>query len=441
MSSINEMIPSLQIVAANGVPYFTPMQYPSAGTAVVPQPNGKLVPTLFQPFKIRGVQIQNRILLSPLCQYSTKDGKPTPWHLAHREPIDIPPVIEFSDVSCIVGGILSRGPGLSFIEATAVTRQGRISPEDLGLWTDEHIPAFAQLAAFAHSQNQKIGIQLAHAGRKASTAAPWFGGWKLVREDVGGWPDDIVAPSAVPHSEGLARPRALTREEIAGIVKAFADAAWRAVQAGFDVIEVHGAHGFLLHSFMSPVSNFREDEYGGSFENRTRIIVEVVDAVRAIIPPDMPVFYRISASDRLETSMPDLPSWRVEDTIRLAEVLAEHGVDLLDVSSAGNHPHQSVQELRLAEAYHAELSAQIKATLGHRILVGAVGGINTGKIAQEVLDKDQADVVFVGRMFQKNPGLVWQFAEDLGVQIKAMTQIEWAFFGRGVGRADGPKPN
>ena len=193
---------------------------------------------------------------------------------------------------CIVGGIISRGPGLAFIEATAVTAQGRISPEDLGLWSDDQVPAFATLTDFAHSQNQKIAIQLAHAGRKASTVAPWLAQWKTATKEQGGWPEDIVAPSPVAHNPSLPQPRELTKEGIKEIVQAFADAARRAVQAGFDVIEIHGAHGFLLHSFMSPNSNFRTDEYGGSFENRTRIILEVVDAVRAVIPADTPLFYR-----------------------------------------------------------------------------------------------------------------------------------------------------
>ena len=192
----------------------------------------------------------------------------------------------------VVGGIISRGPGLSFIEATAVTAQGRISGEDLGIWSDDHIPAFATLTEFAHSQGQKIAIQLAHAGRKASTVAPWLAVWKTQTKELGGWPDDIVGPSAVTHNPELPTPKELTKEGIKDIVNAYGDAARRSVQAGFDVIEIHGAHGFLLHSFMSPNSNFRTDEYGGSFENRTRIILEVVDAIRAVIPADMPLFYR-----------------------------------------------------------------------------------------------------------------------------------------------------
>ena len=190
------------------------------------------------------------------------------------------------------GAVISRGPGLSFIEATAVAPEGRVSPGDLSLWSDTHIPAFAELTAFAHSQNQKIAIQLAHAGRKASSAPPWVGTWERVDEDEGGWPDAIVGSSPVAYNDKLSAPKELTKEGIKAIVKAFGDAARRAVQAGFDVVEIHGAHGFLLHSFISPFSNHRTDEYGGSLESRTRIVVEVVDAVRAAIPADMPLFYR-----------------------------------------------------------------------------------------------------------------------------------------------------
>ncbi|PSS32089.1 hypothetical protein PHLCEN_2v2130 [Hermanssonia centrifuga] len=365
----------LQNIPAQNVPYFTPAQIPASGTAVPP-----------------------------------------------------------SDV----GGIVSRGPGLSFIEGTAVVPEGRITPEDLGIWSDEHIPAFAELTTFAHSQNQKIAIQLAHAGRKGSTVAPWLSLDQLATKAAGGWPDEVVGPSAIAHSDRFVTPKALTKEDICGIVQAFEDAARRSVQAGFDVIEIHGGHGYLLHSFMSPVSNQRTDEYGGSRENRTRIIVEVVDAVRKVVPKEMPVFYRISATEFLETTMPDTESWKVSDTIKLAPILADHGIDLLDVSSAGNHPLQSLGTVRFVEAYQADLSAEIKAAVGDRIIVGAVGGITNGKLAQRILDQNKADVIFVGRQFQKNPGTVWQFAEDLGVHIVGAHQIEWAFFGRGVGRV---RPN
>lgn len=398
---------------AAGIPYFTPAQIPPSGTAVDPQPDGKPIPKLFQPLRVRGVTFQNRIWLSPLCQYSAKNGVPTPWHMAH------------------LGGIVSRGPGLTFFEATAVSPEGRITPEDLGIWSDEHIPAFKEIATFAHSQNQKIGIQLAHAGRKASTVAPWLSFSATAGEDQDGWPNNVVAPSAITHSEGFPSPKELTKEGIQRIKQTFVDAAKRAVKAGIDVIEIHAAHGYLLHEFASPVSNHRTDEYGGSFENRTRLHLEIVEAVRAAIPEDMPLFVRISATDRLETVFPDQPSWTVQDSIRLAELFAERGVDVLDVSSAGNHPQQSLPP-KGQEAFHADLSGAIKAALGDRLIVTTVGGISNGKTAQAVLDANQADVIFVGRQFQKNPGTVWAFAEDLGVHISVANQIGWGFFGRGI---------
>ncbi|THH02749.1 hypothetical protein EW026_g143 [Hermanssonia centrifuga] len=337
-----------------------------------------------------------------------------------------------AQIPASVGGIISRGPGLAFFEATGVTPEGRISPEDLGIWSDEHIPAFADIITFAHSQNQKIGIQLCHAGRKASTVAPWMSFHATSTEELDGWPNDVVAPSAIIHSLGFPTPNELTKEGIQGIKKAFLDAARRAVKAGIDVIEIHGAHGYLLHQFVSPVSNNRTDEYGGSFENRIRLPIEIVDAVRAVIPEIMPLFYRISATDRLEDVFPGEPSWTISDSIELAKILAQHGVDVLDVSSAGNHPKQHLPP-RGTEAFHADLSGPIKAAVGDKLIVATVGGINSGKVAQRVLDDEEADVVFVGRHFLKNPGTVWEFAEELGVHIRIAHQIEWAFFGRGVG--------
>ncbi|KAH9947526.1 hypothetical protein B0H21DRAFT_329711 [Amylocystis lapponica] len=399
---------------APGVPYFTPAQYPAAGTAVEPQPDDKPLPKLFQPIKIRGVEFQNRIWLSPLCQYSADNGAPTAWHMAH------------------LGGIISRGPGLSIIEATAVVPEGRITPQDLGLWDDTLIAPYRELVQFAHSQNQKIGIQLAHAGRKASTVAPWLSFAATATALDGGWPDNVVAASALQHAPGFPQPTALTTEGIRAVVVAFAEAARRSLKAGFDVIEIHGAHGFLLGEFLSPAVNKRTDEYGGSFENRTRLLLEVVDATRAIIPADMPLFVRISATDWLEKALPNEPSWRSEDTVRLAPILAEHGVDLLDVSSGGTHS-AAVYPKDGPATWQAPFAADVKKAAGDKILVSAVGGVKTGQLAQEILDKEQADVTFVGRMFQKNPGLVWSFAEDLGVTLTVAHQIEWPFAGRGSG--------
>ncbi|KAI1793241.1 FMN-linked oxidoreductase [Ganoderma leucocontextum] len=412
------MAPNIPNPPAPGISYYTPAQYPPSGTAV--EDDQEKVPTLFKPIKIRGVEFHNRIWVSPLCQYSAQNGQLTDWHLAHctfpcapRRP---------------VGGILTRGPGLTFVEAAAVAPEGRITPECSGLWADEQIAPLKRIVEFAHSQNQKIAIQLAHAGRKASTVAPWLDMGALATEEVGGWPDAVVGPSTVPYNEHFAVPKELDRAGIRRIKSAFAAAAKRALQAGIDVIEIHNAHGYLLDSFVSPVSNKRTDEYGGSFENRIRFTLETVDAVRAVIPPDMPLFLRISATDWLEESLPDEPSWRSEDTVRLAGILADHGVDLIDVSTGGVHP---LQKVKSGPAYQAPFAEAVKKAHGDKIIVSTVGVITDGKTAQGCLDKGQADVVMVGRYFQKNPGLVWQFAEDLGVKIKVAHQIEWGFKGRG----------
>ncbi|KAI0803105.1 FMN-linked oxidoreductase [Irpex lacteus] len=398
--------------SAKDIPYFTPEQTPPAGSAVVPQPDGKPIPKVFQPIKIRGVEFQNRIFLSPLCQYSTKNGVVTPWHTAH------------------LGGIFTRGPGLSIVEASAVSPEGRITPEDAGIWNNEQVEAWKQVTTFAHSQNQKIGIQLAHAGRKASTVAPWLSFHETATKELGGWPDEVVAPSAIQHSPGFPHPKELTLEGVHRIRDAFINAAKRSVAAGFDVIEIHGAHGYLLHEFVSPISNKRTDQYGGSFENRVRLPLEIAEGIRSAIPASVPIFYRISATDRLEDF--DEPSWKLEDTIKLAGLLAERGVDFIDVSSAGNDPRQKLPPfINEPRAAHADLSGPIKAALGDKIIVGVVYGIQNGHIAEDVLQKNEADVVLVGRWFQKNPGLVWQFAEDLGVVIHAAHQIGWGFFGRG----------
>ncbi|KAG6808196.1 hypothetical protein H0H92_005077, partial [Tricholoma furcatifolium] len=395
------MAPNNLNIPAKGVPYFTPAQVPAAGTALIPQPDGKQIPKLFQP-----------LTLSPLCQYSAENGKLTAWHKAH------------------LGGIYTRGPGLTMVEATSVTPEGRITPEDSGLWSDEQIAPLAEIVEFAHAQSQKIGIQLAHAGRKASTVAPWISGDETASVEVGGWPDDVWGPSEVPYSATYPNPKALTKDGIKRIVDAYVAATKRALKAGFDVIEIHNAHGYLLHSFLSPVSNKRTDEYGGSFQNRTRLTLEIVDAVRAVIPDSMPLFLRISATDWLEESMPDEPSWRSEDTVRLAPILHAHGVDFLDVSTGGNHPKQKIKG---GPAYQAPFAHDVKKSLNpsSELVVGTVGAIIDGHIAQGVLDKGQADAVLVGRNFIKNPGTVWAFAEDLGVEIQLANQIGWGFKGRG----------
>ncbi|KAE9392395.1 FMN-linked oxidoreductase [Gymnopus androsaceus JB14] len=398
-------------VPATGVPFFTPAQNPVAGTALDPQPNGETIPKLFTPFKIRDVTFQNRIVLAPLCQYSAQDGHVTPWHMAH------------------LGGIFSRGPGLSFVEATAVASNARISPEDVGIWDNSHITGLKEIVDFAHSQGQKIGIQLAHAGRRASTVAPWLKSNYPSTVVAGGWDaSTIVGPSAIPYSKATYTPQELSKSEIEEIIVSWAEAAKRAVRAGFDVIEIHNAHGFLLHSFNSPVSNQRTDEYGGSFENRIRLTIEVVDAVRSVIPRGMPLFVRVSASDRIEGL--DESSWTLADTIKLAPILSAHGVDLIDVSSSGSTPKQSPQaEPEAHQRYSSEIRKVLK-DLSDSMLVGTVGGIKSGRQAEGYLQGDVADVAFVGRHFQRNPALVWDFADELGIRIYMAVQMWWPFFGR-----------
>ncbi|KAF9009938.1 hypothetical protein BDQ17DRAFT_1347177 [Cyathus striatus] len=424
------MAPNNENVPAEGISYFTPAQKPPAGTAISPE--DKLVPKVFQPLTIRGTVFQNRIWVSPMCPYSAQNGQLTNWHLAH------------------LGGIFTRGPGLTIIEATSVTPNGRITPQDSGIWSDEHIAPLARITEFAHSQSQKIAIQLAHAGRKASCVAPWITGDTTASEEVGGWPEDVWAPSAIPHDEVYPHPKALSTEAVKKIVVQFGEAAQRAVKAGFDVIEIHSAHGYLLHEFLSPISNKRTDEYGGSFENRTRIVVEIVDSIRKVIPKDMPLFLRISATDWMEDS--DEPSWKVEDTVLLAPILYEHGVDLLDVSSGGITPQQKIKG---GPAYQSPFAKAVMQAIGasdpypsatgtddtdnsrpSRLLVGTVGSITTGPLGEKLLEEGRADVIIVGRQFLKNPGLVWTWAEELSheekeVHIQLAHQIGWGFKGRG----------
>ncbi|KAL8647375.1 MAG: hypothetical protein Q9210_005599 [Variospora velana] len=391
---------------AKGAEYYTPAQNPPAGVASDPQPNGSHPPKLFQPLKLRGLTLHNRIMLSPLCQYSAEDGHHTAWHQTH------------------LGGIIQRGPGLAMVEATSVTPEGRITPEDSGLWKDSQMAPLKYTVDFAHSQGQKIGIQLAHAGRKASTVAPWLARSAVATKDVNGWPDNVLAPSNVAYP-GLAHPKAMTKDDIESLKGSWVAAVQRAVKIGFDVIEIHNAHGYLLHSFLSPASNKRTDEYGGSFENRIRLTLEVVELTRQTVPEDMPIFLRISATDWLENEE-GIDSWKAEDTVRLAEILATKGVDLLDVSTGGLHPNQKIKR---GPSYQAPFAQKVKEKVGDKMMVGTVGTITSGKQANELLETG-LDLGIVGRFFQKDPGLVWTFAEELGVEINVANQIRWGFGGK-----------
>lgn len=403
--------------AAKGVPFFTPEQDPVPGSAKQTQASGKPIPKLFTPLRIRGIEMKNRIWVSPMCQYSAHEGFHTPWHITHY------------------GGMIQRGPGLMMIEATAVQANGRITPEDSGIWLDAHVDTLKKHVDFAHSQNALIGIQLAHAGRKASTVAPWLSSGATAVEEVGGWPNDVVGPSAEPFNEHYPTPRAMSLAEIEQFKKDTLAGVARALRAGFDVIELHFAHGYLVSTFFSPAVNKRTDQYGGSFENRTRLAIELVDAARAAIPADMPLFVRISATDWLDTN-PEWKgeSWTVDESVKLAKILAERGVDVLDVSSGGNHAQQKVVG---GPGYQAPFAKTVKAAVGDSMLVSSVGSIKTGELAEKLItggseeNDTPLDLIAAGRMFQKNPGLVWAWADDLGVEINVAHQIGWGFGGRG----------
>lgn len=321
------------------------------------------------------------------------------------------------------------------IEATAVQANGRITPEDSGIWLDAHIDTLKKHVDFAHSQKTPIGIQLGHAGRKASTVAPWLSSGAIATEEVDGWPDNVVGPSNEAFNEHYPKPRAMTLAEIARFKHDFLSGVRRALRAGFDVIELHFAHGYLVSSFLSPAVNKRTDQYGGSFENRVRLALELVEATRMIIPKGMPLFVRISATDWLDTN-PEWrggPSWTIDESVKLAKLLAERGVDVLDVSTGGNHAQQKVIG---GPGYQAPFAKKIKAAVQSSMLVSSVGSIKTGEVAQKLIngseDPDDAplDLIAAGRMFQKNPGLVWAWADELEVSIAIAHQIGWGFGGR-----------
>ncbi len=340
------------------------------------------MPRLFDPITLRDTTFRNRIWLSAMCQYSAVDGIPTDWQLAH------------------LGARAIGGFGLVVTEATAVVPEGRISPQDTGLWTDDQAAAWRRVVDFVHAQNGAAGVQLAHAGRKASAYAPWRGTGTVPVAD-GGW--ETVAPSPVPHGDHPA-PRALDRYEIRAIVRAFADAARRADDAGFDVVEIHGAHGYLLHQFLSPVTNRRTDEYGGSFENRIRLLLEVVEAARAAWPAGKPLVVRISATDWIDGG------WTPAESTDLARILAGRGVDLIDVSTGGLDP---AQRITVGPGYQVPFARDVR--IKAEIPTGAVGLITEPAQAQQILDEGSADVVFLARAALREPGWPLRAAHELGV--------------------------
>ena len=327
---------------------------------------------LFTPFQLRSLTFSNRIGVSPMCQYSCVDGFATDWHLVH------------------LGARAQGGAALVTLEASAVTPEGRISPADLGIWKDDHVPALARIATFLHSQGARAGIQLAHAGRKASMSAPFISE-HLVLPAEGGW--QPVAPSALAFSPTYAVPQALDQPAIQTIIEAFRLAARRALAAGFDFVEIHAAHGYLLHQFLSPLANQRTDDYGGSFANRTRLTLEVVDAVRAEWPDHLPLFVRISATDWAEEG-----GWDIDQSVQLAYLFRERGVDLIDVSSGGLVPNVKIP---VGPGFQVPFAARIRREAS--IATAAVGMITDPAQANAIVAAGEADLVFLAREFLRNP--------------------------------------
>jgi len=434
--------------AVPNIPYFTPAHAADPGVPFQPSPS---TPTLFTPLKIRSATLRNRIIVAPMCQYSTaafgpETGTLTDYHIA------------------TLGHYALKGAALIFIEATGVQPNGRISPHCPGLWNDVQTEGVKRVADFVKSQGALCGIQLAHAGRKSSTVPPWIAArYKKASmratTEVGGWPEDVVGPMGGPENswdgKGLAEdggfwpPRQLTVEEIQDTVKAFADSARRAVEAGVGVIEIHSAHGYLLHQFLSPITNRRTDQYGGSFENRTRLLIEVITAVREAIPQTTPLFLRVSSTEWLEET--DLAqkygSWDVESTLRLAQLLPDLGVDLLDVSSGGNHPAQRIN-MFFSKDYQTKIAARIRHEMkaaGLNLFIGAVGLITEAEQARDIVQVDgsieeeaaaakemteakngkepMADVILVARQFMREPEWVLKVGWKLGVDIAWPSQF------------------
>jgi 2,4-dienoyl-CoA reductase-like NADH-dependent reductase (Old Yellow Enzyme family) len=351
---------------------------------------------LFSPLQMRDVLFRNRIVVSPMCQYSSSDGFANDWHLVH------------------LGGRAVGGAALVFTEAAAVLEEGRISPEDLGIWKDAHVETLRRICKFIEAQGAVPGIQLAHAGRKASTSAPWKGG-KPLGTDEGGW-SPIVAPSPLPFDQEYQTPQELDGAGIVRVSEAFAKAARRALQAGTKVVEIHAAHGYLLHSFLSPLSNRRADEDGGSFANRVRFLGEIVEAVRGIWPEKYPLFVRISATDWVERG------WTIEDSVALAKKLKSLGVDLVDCSSGGNVPGARIP---IGPGYQVRFAEKIRREAG--IATGAVGMITAPEQADQIVRLGQADLVLMAREFLRHPYWPLHAARRLHQQLVAPPQYGRAF--------------
>jgi 2,4-dienoyl-CoA reductase-like NADH-dependent reductase (Old Yellow Enzyme family) len=352
--------------------------------------------SLFSPLHMRSLVLRNRVVVSPMCEYSSRDGFASDWHMVH------------------LGSRAVGGAGAVLTEASAVTADGRISAADLGIYSDDHVEPLARIFRFIDAHGAIPGMQLAHAGRKASTAEPWKGGGPVPPAE-GGW-EPIWAPSAIPFREGWQVPRAMPVTEIEHVVRAFAAAARRVLEAGGQIAEIHAAHGYLLHEFLSPLSNRRDDEYGGSFDNRTRIVREVVDAVRSVWPERLPLWVRISATDWAEGG------WTIDDSVALAAQLADRGVDLIDCSSGGNVPSAKIP---LGPGYQVPFAERIRRDTG--IMTGAVGLITEPHQAEAIVRDGQADVVVMARELLRDPYWPLHAAKALGAPVPVPVQYLRAF--------------
>ncbi len=341
---------------------------------------------LFSPLTIKGITFKNRIVVSPMCQYSSEDGFANDWHLVH------------------LGSRAVGGAALIIQEATAVSPEGRITSGDMGLWKDEHIEKLSAIVSFIHHQGAVAGIQLAHAGRKASCNIPWKGGKQISIQD-GGW--KTVAPSAIPFKEEEDAPEALTIDGIQKVISDFKAAALRALRVGYKVIEIHGAHGYLVNEFLSPLSNQRTDEYGGSFENRIRLLLEITAAIKTVWPEEFPLFVRISSTDWADGG------WTGEDSVQLSAILKTKGVDLVDCSSGGLSPHVKIP---LSPGYQVPFAEKIKKQTG--ILTGAVGLITTAQQAEDILVNDKADLILMARESLRDPYFPLSVAGELNVDVQ-----------------------
>jgi len=353
------------------------------------------MPSLFSPIKIKNVELKNRIVVSPMCEYSSEDGFANDWHLVH------------------LGSRAVGGAALVFTEATAVSPEGRISPQDLGIWKDEHIPFLKRITEFIEKNGSIAGMQLAHAGRKASMTRPWEGNKAISPNTKDGW--QTVAPSSIPFSETYNTPKELTLAEIKKAVQDFQDAALRAKKAGFKVLEIHGAHGYLINEFLSPLSNTRKDEYGGSFENRIRFLLEIIESIRKVWPEENPLFLRISATEWTEKG------WSENDSIKLANILKTKTIDLIDCSSGGN---VNGVKIELKPMYQTPLAEGVKKATG--ILTGAVGLITTSQEANSIIEEGKADLIFMAREMLRDPYFPHRAAFELGVDTQWPMQYERA---------------